>query len=155
MEPLFSILERCEQSIQTNEYHLEDNVMVHCLQTMNYAFRETNDVDLIIAAMMHDCGKCENFMGHAEIGADMLVDHVSAKAEWLVRNHMRFWDYIDGHMHKLNKVTALSGHPWFVDLVQLGRWDKAGRNPNKKPVFNRRDICDRLNLCVIKKYKGE
>lgn len=148
MDPLFSALEKCKGLIQNEEYHPERDVLEHSLQSFHVACRESYDIDLILAALLHDVGKAVKPYGHEDYSVDILSPHLTPKALWLIQHHMRVWTYLDGSMRKLSKVRDLSGHPWFPELCQLARFDKAGRNPNKKTVYDRQDITDRLNKCV-------
>ena len=69
----------------------------------------------------------------------------SAKTVWLVKNHMRIWDYINGEMQGLKKCVTLAQHPWLPELIQLARWDKKGRNPNSQSYFPNEEIMRILN----------
>ena len=42
------------------------------------------------------------------------------------------------------KILNLTQHEWFTDLIYLARWDKMGRNPNKKINWDRIEIIERL-----------
>jgi len=152
MEPLFKALERCKGLEQREDHHPERDVLEHCLQTFHAACRESVDIDLILAALLHDVGKAVEPYGHEDYSVDILSAHLTPKALWLIKNHMRVWMYLDGSMRKLSKVKELSGHPWFSDLVCLARFDKMGRNPNKKTVYDRQAIIDRLNQCVADRF---
>ena len=57
MEPFFWVLEQNEGVMQHLLYHPEGDVFIHSLQALYIAFRETNDTNLILAAMLHDVGK--------------------------------------------------------------------------------------------------
>lgn len=148
MAPMFDFLENCKGVEQDPVWHPEGDVFNHSLQVMRSAFRETNDTDLILAAMLHDIGKVENSKGHEQIAVEWLTDYCSPKTLWLIDNHMRFWVYVEGEMKKYSKVMYLSKHPWLPELVQLARWDKRGRNPNSVVPYSREDIIDRLNKCI-------
>lgn len=152
MAPLFGFLERCKGVEQRNDYHLEGDVFVHSVQVMGWAFRETNDTDLILAAMLHDIGKYENNLGHEKIAMEWLRGHVSAKTLWLIEHHMRIWYLILGEMKRLSKARYLLNHPWLPELVSLARWDKLGRNPNRRIEYDRRSIIERLNSCADKHF---
>ena len=153
MEPLFNHLELCQGVYQMEKHHPEGDVFNHSLQVLYHAFRETIDTDLILASMMHDIGKRENSLGHEKIAVEWLSDFLSVKSLWLIENHMRIWFYILGDMKKLSKAKELSEHPWLPELIQLARFDKLGRNPNKKMIYNKIDIIERLNKCVYKKFE--
>lgn len=137
------------------EHHPEGDVFTHSLQVLRWAFRETTDTDLILAAMLHDAGKALNGKGHDKIGADLLKPLVSAKTHWLIGQHMRVWYLLLGEMRKLSKVRELAGHPWLPELLLLARWDKLGRNPAATVKYDRQIILDRLNQCVAYRFAKE
>ncbi len=145
---IFFFLERCKGVIQMEKYHPEGDVFVHTLQVLNWAFRETKDIDLILAAMLHDVGKFENSRGHEKIAVEWLQDYASVKTLWLVEHHMRVWYYLEGTMRKQSKCKYLMGHPWVVELFQLARWDNIGRNPKKNIKYNKEKIIEKLNKAV-------
>jgi len=149
---LFYFLEKCQGVRQKPEYHPEGDVFVHSLQVGSLAFRESNDVDLILAAYLHDIGKLVCSNGHSEIGCELLSSYVSVKTLFLIEHHMRIWAFINGEMKKLSKCQFLVTHAWLPELIQLARWDHAGRNPNKKPIYDKLKIIERLNSCVDKHF---
>ena len=134
------------------EYHPEGTVFEHSLQVLYKAFRETNDTDLIIAAMLHDVGKAVESNGHEQAAIEMLDEYLSAKTKWLIEQHMRIWTLIKGEMKKLSKVRELIEHPFLPELILLARWDHMGRNPNKKIEYDKEDIINRLNKCANKHF---
>ncbi len=154
MEPYFSALEKCEGVKQMEIYHPEGDVFNHSLQVLSFAFRETNDVDLILAAMLHDVGKTVNTKGHEQIAVEMLDEYLTAKTKWLIEQHMRVWYLILGEMRKRSKVHELVNHPLLPDLILLARWDKMGRIPKKNIYYSRESIIDRLNKWAEKAFLG-
>ncbi|KKM76761.1 hypothetical protein LCGC14_1376940 [marine sediment metagenome] len=144
-EFLFYCLEQCKGIRQMEKYHPEGDVFIHSLQVLHYAFKETHDTDLILAAMLHDIGKAVVVKGHDKEALNMLQEYVSPKTLFLIEHHMRFWDYIEGAMQKLSKCLFLANHPWLPELVQLSRWDNKGRRKNWQPTYDRENIIDRLN----------
>ena len=152
MDPLFSTLEQCRGVKQMERHHPEGDVLNHSLQVLYHAFRETIDTDLILAAMLHDVGKMENSLGHEKIAVGLLRPYISPKTSWLIEHHMRIWYYLLGDMKKLSKAQELAGHPWLPELIQLARFDKMGRNPNRKIGFNKDEIMERLNICVDRRF---
>lgn len=153
MEPLFWILEQNKGVVQEERYHPEGDVFVHSLQTMQWAFRETFDTDLILAAMLHDVGKVAGSLGHDNYAVEFLDCHCSTKTLWLIKNHMRIWYFILGEMHKLKKIRDLIEHPWFPELIHLARFDKMARNPNRKVIYDKEHIMDRLNNYSEKHFR--
>lgn len=143
-DPLFRALEGCNGVEQSKEWHPEGDVLNHSLQVLCHAFRESRDIDLIVAAMVHDIGKMVDSKLHEKYAIKILGDSISEKTSWLIMNHMRFWYYQLGTMKKKKKVHELVTHPWFTELSILGRWDKCGRNPNRKVKYDRAEITERF-----------
>lgn len=152
MNSYFQALEKCQGVRQMEIHHPEGDVFNHSLQVLTRAFRETNDTDLILAAMLHDVGKAENTKGHEQIAIEMLGDCLSAKTHWLIEQHMRVWYLILGEMKKLSKVQELIEHPFLPELILLARWDKMGRNPSRKVVYDQEKIITKLNKCAEKHF---
>lgn len=148
MKELFSILEECKYTDQNPEFHPEGNVLNHSIQCFHWACRESNDIDLILAALLHDVGKSVMSKGHEVISGELIHDYVSVKTLFLVENHMRTWSYIEGQTKKLSKVRYLTSHPWFPELIHLLRYDRLGRQPNKKNEFDKDKIITILNKKV-------
>ena len=155
MEPLFALLENCRGVEQMEEHHPEGDVFVHSLQCYWWACRETNDTDLILAALLHDVGKAVIGKGHEKESVELIREYVSAKTCWLVEQHMRVWAYIQGEMRKLSKCKYLAEHPWLPELIQLARFDKLARNPRKKVKYNREDIIETLNKIGMSRFQKE
>ncbi len=143
---IFDILEQCQGIEQDNKWHPEGDVFNHSIQTVRWAFRETFDIDLILAALLHDVGKQKIRSGHENISCELLQPYISIKTLFLIKHHMRIWNYILGDMKKLSKCKFLANHPWFPELIQLARFDKNGRNPNVNIYYNKEDIINRLNM---------
>jgi len=152
MDPIFMTLEQCQGVKQMPEHHPEGDVFIHSLQVLKWAFKESIDTDLILAAMLHDVGKMENSKGHEKIGVGLLKPYLSAKSLWLIEHHMRVWYLIYGEMRRLSKVQYLIGHPWLSDLILLARWDKLGRNPNHQIKYDKDFIIEKLNRCANKHF---
>jgi|SRR5208337_133948 len=154
MKPFFDALEKLDGLDQREDRHPEKDALEHSLQAFYHACRETDDIELILAALLHDVGKAIEMFDHPQLGADFLHDYVSPKVEFLVRNHLRINYYLSGEMHKLFKVKELSEHPFFRELVMLKRFDHLGRNPHKKTLYNKQVIVDKLNSVVERRFKN-
>jgi len=151
-DKLFELLEACEGVHQLKKWHPEGDVLLHSLQVLYCGFKENTDVDLLLAAMLHDIGKVENSLGHEDIGANMLTGLVSEKTLFLIRNHMRIWYLLLGDMKRICKVEYLLDHPWLKELLYLVRWDKMGRNPNRTIKYNKLDIVNRFERAAEKHF---
>jgi len=136
IEPLLWAVYQTKVLTQRKEYHPEIYVLSHLLQSFYLAIRESSDVDLIVAALIHDVGKVAGSLGHDAVFVSMMKCHCTEKTLWLIKNHIRIWSFLSGDMKKLKKVKHFLKHKWFVDLVHLGRIDKGARNPHKIIKFN-------------------
>ena len=155
MEPIFAFVDRLDGVKQSAIHHPEGCVLTHTMQVTNLAFRETIDTDMILAAMLHDIGKFENSHGHEQLAVEWLEPLCSVKTLWLIEHHMRIWYYLFGSMKKLGKCKKIAEHPWLPDLVQLARWDYAGRRPGHKPRYDKLVICDRLNKAAMDHFRDK
>ncbi len=106
---------------QNLTWHPEGDAFVHTMQVVHHALRESEDFDLILAALLHDVGKAIHSYGHDNYGATFLEGFVSEKTVWLVRNHMRIYTFLNGEMKRPGKAIRLHNHRWFLDLVLLNR----------------------------------
>ena len=149
---IFELLEQCQGVSQMEVHHPEGDVFEHSLQVLKWAFRETDDIDLILAAMLHDIGKVEDFRCHEQIAVEKLKNHATVKTLWLVEHHMRIWHYLLGEMRRLSKCRYFADHPWLPELVQLARWDKLGRSKTIRINYDKEKIIERLNLKIEKHF---
>ena len=115
--------------------HPEVWALDHTYQCFKWAIRESNDIDLILAALLHDVGKAVDCKNHVHEGVKLIEGFSSRKTVWLVENHMRIWTYILGEMKGLKKCVEYAKHPWLPELIQLARWDKKARKPNSSTFF--------------------
>ncbi len=159
MVPLFKMVDRLKGVEQDLKRHPEGDVLTHTLQVLDFAFRETIDVDLILAAMLHDVGKYENSHEHVSLAVDWLKPYCSVKTIWLIYQHRRIADYLEGRMLGLGRCKDLVSHPWLMELIQLRRWDAAGRMPREMcnaigwvPKYDKMEIVDKLNKAAEKHF---
>jgi predicted HD phosphohydrolase len=154
-DALINLLENLKGIESREDYHPEKDTYNHSLQIFHHAIRESDDLDLILAAMMHDVGKAVNKIGHENIAVDMLQGLLSEKSLWLIENHMRIWYLIEGKMIRLQKVKDLVSNKWFPDLVLLARWDKMSRKSNFQINYDRDKIKAKLTDAFVKKENKE
>jgi hypothetical protein len=142
---LYDLLEPLKEVVQDDTWHPEGNAWIHSFQVVSHAMHETDDTDLIIAALMHDVGKSVHNLGHDKESVSICENLLSVKSLWLVSQHMRFWDMVNGDMKRHGKVTALLKHPWLPQLVALCRWDKMGRRANYQSDWSVERLAVELN----------
>jgi UTP:GlnB (protein PII) uridylyltransferase len=108
---------------QDVRYHPEGDALYHSLQVFEHARRETNDPELIAAALLHDVGKALRSSDHDTEGADLLEGLVSDRVVWLVAHHL------DLLRSPAKTRRTLYATQQLHDLECLRRWDLAGRSP--------------------------
>lgn len=120
---LCDLLQALDGVEQDPYWHPEGDALFHSLQVHAIAACETQDADLLAAALLHDVGKARP--GHHEVvGAQLLQGLVPERVVWLVRHHLDL----------MRRPTAthrkLAGNPRLRDLQLLRRWDLDGRDPD-------------------------
>lgn len=155
LDMYFAYLERCKGVEQMEKYHPEGDVFNHSLQCFYWALRESTDIDLVLAAMLHDIGKIQNSRGHENIAVIWLQGICSVKTLWIIKQHMRIWYLLEGEMRRQGKVKELINHCWLPELIMLARWDKLGRNPHRIIKYDKDNLIDRLNKCCEKHFEVE
>ena len=145
-DKLLDLLENLKGVEAREDYHPEKDTFNHSLQTLHHSMHESNDIELILAAMMHDIGKAVSKPDHEKVAVEMLQGLLTEKSLWLIENHMRVWYLIDGKMARIQKIKDLVSNKWFPDLVLLGRWDKMSRKADFPGRYDRDKIKARLEL---------
>jgi len=146
---MMNLLEPLKGLEQDKRWHPEKDVYTHSVQCYLRAMRETDSIDEILAALLHDVGKAVNKLGHDKESVILLHGITSVKSLWLIANHMRINHYMDGSMVKAAKARELQSHPWFTSLVALNRWDKMARKPEYEPTLT----IDQLNADLSMKAR--
>ena len=120
---------------QPEEFHPEGDVFVHTMLMLEHL--EDASPALALAALLHDAGKPPTqsfedrirFNNHDKVGARISEDvcrrlrmphETMAKVAWMVENHMRLSAIPDMRDSKRKRFIR---HPWFPDLLELGRID--------------------------------
>ena len=123
---LYALLSDLDGVAQSRRYHPEGDALYHSLQVFQLAARQTDDVSLQAAALLHDVGKASSGSDHDEVGADLLVGWVEPRVVWLVRHHLDLLRSPGKTRRKLRGRSELS------DLERLRRWDLGGRDPSAR-----------------------
>jgi hypothetical protein len=122
-DDLLDMLRALDGIAQDPRYHPEGDALYHSLQVFSHARRETQDPELLAAALLHDVGKALRAPEHDTDGADLLEGLVSNRVVWLVRHHLDLLRAPGQTRRRYRGTAQLS------DLEQLRRWDLAGRSP--------------------------
>jgi predicted HD phosphohydrolase len=108
----------------------------HSLQTATRAFRDGQNEELIVAALLHDIGDLLAPHDHGEIAATILKPFVTPMTYWVVRLHPIFQGYFffDKIGHDRNAREKFRGHSAFEPTARFcGRYDQVSfdmRYPN-------------------------
>ncbi len=134
---LLSLLSDLDGVLQSAKYHPEKDSLYHSLQVFQCAQAETDDPELLAAALFHDIGKAIDYPNHAQVGADLLSGILSERVCWLIRHHL---DLLISPKRCRGKYLGTSK---LVDLERLRRWDLSGRQKNVD-VVSASDALDTL-----------
>jgi predicted HD phosphohydrolase len=123
-DELLSLLLDLHGVQQSPKYHPEADALYHSIQVFQCAKSQTDDAELLAAALLHDVGKAADCTCHAQWAAAELSTFCTDKVCWLIAHHLDL-------MKKPKKTQVqFQFNPWLVDLQRLRRWDLAGRKPN-------------------------
>lgn len=149
---LFGLIEALKGVKQDPKWHLEGDALQHTLQVFYIAIKETNDVDLLWACLLHDVGKAITSKKH-DFHSTIMIQHLaSPKTIAIVKEHMRIKKYLEGQMKRPFKCEQIVNNPYFKELIMISRYDNLGRNPNVKKTYNKQEILDILNQKVPKHF---
>ena len=105
----------------------------HSLQSASRAEDDNADVELIVAALIHDLGDDLAPENHSQLAACIIRPYVRAEVTWVVHMHglfqMQFYGAqmglpVDGHL-------AYSNHPWFDTCQRFcDDWDQQAFDPD-------------------------
>ena len=104
----------------------------HSLQSATRALRDDADVEMIVAALLHDIGDDLSPENHSQVAAAILRPYVRAEVAWVVNMHGIFQMKYYGHHIDLdpNARDAYRGHPWYDSCDNFcERWDQESFDP--------------------------
>jgi predicted HD phosphohydrolase len=104
----------------------------HSLQTATRAQRDGADVDMVVAALVHDIGDELSPFNHAQVAAAILRPYVRAEVTWTVLMHGVFQLRYYGQHVGLDPEAReqYRGHPWYGTCDRFcADWDQASFDP--------------------------
>ncbi len=126
-EMLRLLLAPLEAVKQNPAYHPEGDALYHSLQVFELARSEREwDVELCLAALVHDVGKCLDPTDHVGSGIEALQGLVSERVLTLVAYHMQAHEYRAGTLGSRAR-RRFEQLPDYEDLLLLSELDQAGR----------------------------
>ena len=104
----------------------------HSLQSATRADDDGADIEMIVAALVHDLGDELAPENHSQFAASILRPYVRAEVTWVVEMHGLFQMQFYAH-HYGKDATAhltLKDHPWFASAQRfVEKYDQAAFDP--------------------------
>jgi predicted HD phosphohydrolase len=107
----------------------------HSLQSATRALRDGADIELVVAALVHDIGDDLSPYNHASIAAAILKPYVRPEVTWIVEQHGLFQSYYFAHHYGKNRNgrDRFRDHPWYDACLNFcERWDQTSFDPGYK-----------------------
>ena len=104
----------------------------HSLQTASRAQADGADIEMVVAALIHDIGDDLAPENHSQLAAAVIRPYVRAEVTWTVAMHGAFQLQYYGHHLGLdpNARDQYRDHPWYETCDQFcARWDQASFDP--------------------------
>lgn len=146
---LYDIFMELKNVQDPKEWHPEENVQVHLMQSAEMAIRSfPRKLTLVQAAFCHDIGKIIKSHGHDKYGAEILHflrndegfsinnrgsslrQRIRADACYLVRHHMRVYDFSKNM--GIGKRLKFIDDYMFTDFMRLFAIDRHARKKSMK-----------------------
>ena len=105
----------------------------HSLQAATHAYRDGQDEEMVVAALLHDVGDTLAPFNHAQVAAGILRPYVSARTYWVVLHHGFFQTYYYNHHfgRDRNARDLYKGHPHFRACVDFcAKYDQNAFDPD-------------------------
>ncbi len=105
----------------------------HSLQTATRAMRDGADIEMIVAALIHDIGDDLSPENHSQVAAAIIRPYVRAEVTWVVTMHGIFQMKYYAHHIDLDPELrdAYLDHPWFDSCDNFcSRWDQESFDPD-------------------------
>jgi predicted HD phosphohydrolase len=105
----------------------------HSLQSASRAEDDGADIELIVAALVHDLGDDLAPENHSQMAAAIIRPYVREEVTWIIEHHGVFQMYYYGEASGVNKDERerWRGHEWFDSCEQFCRdWDQMAFDPD-------------------------
>ncbi len=107
--------------------------LTHSLQTATRAEAAGADIELIVAALIHDMGDDLAPFNHAEVAAALIRPYVRPEVTWIVEQHGVFQSYYFAHHTGKDRHgrERFRTHRWFQSCADFcEQWDQASFDPD-------------------------
>ena len=105
----------------------------HSLQTATRAENDGADIELVVAALIHDLGDDLAPENHSQMAAAIIRPYVREEVTWIIEHHGVFQMFYYGDAAGLNKDERerFRGHEWFDSCERFCRdWDQMAFDPD-------------------------
>jgi predicted HD phosphohydrolase len=105
----------------------------HSLQSATRAYKNDENEEMIVAALLHDIGDELAPMNHSEFAAAILKPYVSEKTHWIIEKHGEFQMYYYAHHlgEDKNKRDKYKDHKYYQETVDFcEKYDQNSFDPN-------------------------
>ena len=105
----------------------------HSLQSATRAEEEGADIEMIVAALIHDLGDDLAPENHSQMAAAIIRPYVREEVTWIIEHHGVFQMFYYGDAAGVNKDERerWRGHKWFDSCERIcGAWDQMAFDPD-------------------------
>ncbi|MEM7340149.1 MAG: HD domain-containing protein [Actinomycetota bacterium] len=105
----------------------------HSLQSATRAEADGAELEMIVAALVHDVGDEISPHNHSEVGAAIIRPYVSDRTHWIVKHHGLFQGYYWMHHYgqDRNERDRHHAHEWYDACVHFcAEWDQNCFDPS-------------------------
>ena len=128
-DDLLELLQQTERA----EMGFKVSRLEHSLQSATHAFRDEQDEETVVSALLHDVGDTIAPYNHDRVAAEILRPYVSERSYWVVRHHGLFQTYYYNHHFNRNRNERdrHRGHPHFQACVDFcEKYDQNAFDPD-------------------------
>ena len=126
---ILAALQNLEQSLAGYQV----SRLEHSLQSATRAERDGADIEMIVAALIHDLGDDLAPMNHSQLAAAIIRPYVRSEVTWIIEHHGVFQMYYYGDAMGVDKNAReiYRNHKWFNSCERFcGRWDQMSFDPH-------------------------
>ena len=105
----------------------------HSLQSATRAEEDGADIEMVVAALIHDLGDDLAPENHSQMAAAIIRPYVREEVTWIIEHHGVFQMFYYGDAAGLNKDERerYRGHEWFDSCERFCRdWDQMAFDPD-------------------------
>ena len=105
----------------------------HSLQSATRAEADGADIEMIVAALIHDLGDDLAPENHSQMAAAIIRPYVREEVTWIIEHHGVFQMFYYGDAAGVNKDERdrYRGHEWFDSCERFcGDWDQMAFDPD-------------------------